>query len=108
MITKMFEIRDAGTLIPVIATLMASPYEAEHFLIRRAGFNPESGHVFVGKIETCGGEYDPFKWPSSSRTMTIAHDYIQKNFNRLESGDVVDVEFIMGLRSTPKISERLT
>ena len=109
MKSKMFEIRDAGTFIPVVATLMVgNQNEAESYLVRRAGFAIESGHVFVGKIETGGGEYDPYSWPSASRTMTIAHDYIQKHFESLESGAVIDVEFILGLRPLPKPSERFT
>ena len=46
------------------------------------------------------------RWDCSSRTMQVAHLYIEEHFAKLNSGDVVDVEFIMGLTKQPKISER--
>jgi hypothetical protein len=106
MITKMFEIRDAGTLIPVVATLMASHDAQEHWLVRRAGFSGDDGLVFIGKIETGGGQYDPHSWPGGARTMTVAHAYIQKAWGNLSSGDVIDVQFILGETTQRKTSER--
>jgi len=38
--------------------------------------------------------------------MTVAHAYIEKNFHNLNSGDVIDVEFILGETDKPKTSER--
>jgi len=39
--------------------------------------------------------------------MLIAHQYIRVHFDELKDGDVVDVQFIMGKTTEPKISERL-
>ena len=42
------------------------------------------------------------------RTMPTAHKWIIENWDELEHGQVVDVEFILGIASEPKIAERLT
>ena len=38
--------------------------------------------------------------------MQTAHLYIEKNFDALKDGDVVDVQFILGESDKPKTSER--
>jgi hypothetical protein len=49
--------------------------------------------------------YDPYGWPATSRTMRLAHQHILDHFDDLESGAVVDVEYILGLTSEPRVSE---
>ena len=109
MTLKLFEIRDSMTFIPVAALRLDSinVIPEELWLLGRGGFRHDSESVFVMKLQTGGGEYDPFRWDCSSRTMQVAHLYIEEHFAELNSGDVVDVEFIMGLTKQPKISERL-
>ena len=107
MDTKLFEVRDRGTFIPVIATLMipvGTEADAEAFLLKRAGFDFDSAFVLLARLEGGDALYDPFGWVN--RTMRTAHIYIQDNWDALRSGDVVDVEFILGERPAPKISER--
>lgn len=107
---KFLEIRDAGTFIPALAVSMdAMRWEnpLDVWLLRRGGFGVSSECVFLCKLHTGGGEYDPYSWHASSRTMQVAHEWIEKHFNELKSGDVVDVEFILGITKAPKTSERL-
>lgn len=106
METKLFEVRDRGTFIPVIATLCRSPEEQERYLLNRSGYGTSSGCIFVGKLSQGGGQYDPYSWSDGSRTMTEAHAYIEANWNVLASGEVIDLEFIKGESQTKKISER--
>lgn len=108
MITKVFEVRDRMTFLPVLAVKVGSEQpensRAEVYLIDRAGF----GRPLVILIRLEGSrkaEYDPFAW--SDRTMHTAHLYIEDRFDELVSGDVVDVEYILQEKPTPKISERL-
>lgn len=108
MQTKLFEIRDAGTLIPAIATLMGSDDDAERWLLRRAGYGHENELVMLGYLE--GGRpsnYDYYNWSDGTRTMRTAHSYIQEHWHELESGAVICVETILGERTTPQVSERL-
>lgn len=106
MKAKTFEIRDRSTTIMVVATPTVSQNAAESFAFRREGYHKDSHFILVTCIHNLYTEYDPFKWPD--RTMKQAHLHIEKNFNELESGSVIDIEYILGEVKEPKISERLT
>lgn len=109
METKVLEIRDDGTLIPVVAFSTIAGNDAERYLLERAGFDQSEhriGSVVVVRFHETQAQYSPHKWPGGARTMLVAHLYIKEHFNELKSGDVVDVEHIMGLRTTAKLSER--
>lgn len=116
MISKLFEIRDAATFIPVIATRLivnetGSLGEQELWLLRRAGYDETQvtvsaaePYIILCKLDGVDARYDPFDW--NSRTMKTAHLDIRDNWDELTSGDVIDVEFIKGESLTPKKSER--
>lgn len=105
---KLFEIRDRATFIPVFAfrtfPKISSPEEA--YLWRRSGYGEDS-LIMLGRLDAYGCQFDPFEWPHI-RTMTTAHQYIENHFDELASGDVIDVEFILGEKPEKKISERIT
>jgi len=118
MITKLFEVRDVATFIPVMAVRMKAKVpiyfymkesKAEEYLLRRSGFWGETGSNLVGLAMLSGEEshmnFVPHLW--EGRTMTTAHKYIAEHFDDLESGSVIDVEFILGESATKKVSERL-
>ncbi len=113
METKTFEIRDAATFIPVLAVKLRPSCEADLFLFGRAGFGtvPEmqSSYVFLCRIDGGGGfaTSDSFAWPGGARTLPAAHHHITEHFDEMESGAVVDVEFILGITKEAKTSERL-
>jgi hypothetical protein len=98
---KLLEIRDSGTFIPAMAVLVSG---ADGYLMRRAGF--ENPMVYLVALATQKCAYDPWGW-GGGRTMNVAHRYIEANWTALKDGDVVDVEFILGLTPAPKISESL-
>lgn len=112
--TKLFEIRDRGTFLPIMATKLMpcldNAYEAkrERYLLSRTGFRNDE-FVMLCKINAEGfrgdASYDEFTW--NSRTLAQAHSYIIKNWFALKSGDVIDVEFILGETSMPKQSEQV-
>ena len=107
MESKIFELRDRGTLIPVRATLVSSTSGEnymENNLMLRAGYG-NSGMVILTILESGKSRNDPFKWNNGCRTLTEAHRYISNNFYDLNSGDVVDVEHILGESATKKASE---
>lgn len=118
MIVKAIEIRDRGTFIPAMAILMTpdSPGsdggESERYLLRRAGYLFSDPCVVLVRMACSGVDrnatYDPYSWGGGTRTFTVAHDYIIKHWDELKSGDVVDVEFILGETQQPKQSERIT
>lgn len=108
MITKMLEIRDRGTCIPVLAIQMTSTDKLESAFLSRAGFGEESHQITVVKLHEGKSNWDPFKWKSDpSRTMFHAHFYIEEHWNELENGQVVDIRTILGETDTPAENEIL-
>ena len=110
MTAKMFEIRDDGTCIPILAVRLDPTNESDRWLLSRAGFGSSAKDQsrYIQLCQVHGGEgrtaCDPYDWPG--RTYGVAHKYIIENFETLASGDVVDVEFILGETPSAKVSER--
>lgn len=109
MKTLALEVRDKATFIPVIATKMAPQDEGEEYLLRRAGFGFLAPLVVLCRMECStaipSAAYDPYDW-TGARTLLEAHRWIAEHFDELNSGDVVDVQFILGETKTAKKSER--
>lgn len=114
-ITKLIEVRDEGTTMPCIAIQPDPQTDAETWCYARTGYGLEPcdmrQYVLLAPLHAGEGLLvcDPFKHPGapSRRTLFEAHRYIRKHWNELESGDVVDVQFILGETDKPKTSERL-
>ena len=97
MIIKMIEVRDHATCIPVMAVLMEPANDIEYRFLRRAGYALNSNLVLFHPMSSNRASYDPYDsaW-SGVRTIRIAHEYVTRNWNELESGSVVDVRGILG------------
>lgn len=109
METKLFEIRDAGTFVPVLCTQMYSEDEDERYLLGRVGYSfdaMDTGRILILMTVLTSNftKYDPEAW--NDRTFTTAHAHIQACWNALVTGDVIDVEYILGEKPFRKISER--
>lgn len=107
METKILEVRDSATFIPVLATAMRSDDAIEQWYLKRTGFSAE-GRPLIMLCPMAGGmaTYNPYEWNTAARTYPVAQKYIEENWDSLKTGDVVDVEWILGERDTPKVSER--
>jgi len=125
MVSKIIEIRDAGTFIPALAIRLGSPEERERYLLARSGFGrtfeDQSEYIVLCKInggEPCECHIDPFSWGQNPRTMFVAHMYLlnrqseihepfgkHDGFDSLPQGALIDVEYILGIRPEPKESE---
>lgn len=109
MEAKTFEIRDRATFIPILAVRLTPVTEQDRYLLARAGYGrtPEQQGMYIQLIRINGGEgksdCDPHGW--GNRTLTNAHQFIIDKWNCLESGAVIDVEFILGESKTAKGSE---
>jgi hypothetical protein len=111
MIAKTVEIRDVATFIPALAVKLCPGNEGDRYLLARAGYGREAeaqaAYVILARVEGGNGTAtcDPYDW--TNRTMKHAHAWLIDHFDEIESGAVVDVEYIMGVRSEPKLSERV-
>lgn len=102
MIVKALEIRDEGTCIPMWAIRPTADNEAQRAILRHAGYG-EGNYVILLGAHDCVGHYNPDTQHGHTRRM--AHVWIKEHFDELKDGDVVDVEFILGKRPSPKLSE---
>jgi len=105
--TKTIEIRDRGTFIPAMATLMLTTNANDFYLIRRAGYGIGRS-VILCNINDGRSQNDAYNWGVNPRTMFVVHQWLERHWDDIESGDVVDVEYILGERTTKKVSERLS
>ena len=94
MDTKFLEIRDVGTRIIVMCTLLAGETEVEKGMLATAGWHPDTTSVLLTSMSDYETGYDPFK--KRDRTYFTAHRHIQQNWKHLKSGDVIDVQYILG------------
>lgn len=126
MVVKLFEVRDRATFIPVMAVqltvanqLRANSTEQadrERYLLRRAGYGLEQieeqdnsePYIILTRLsgDDIAAHYDPHTW--TSRTMRAAHMHAIQRWDDLKSGDVLDVEYLLGETRAPKVSEQLT
>jgi len=105
MQTKWLEVRDKATFIPVLAIKIAADNPIQEFLLGRAGYGPAIHPILLIDPRGHGrAEYDPYDW--GGRTWPVAHDYIEKHYDQLLDGDVIDVEHILGETTKKKRSER--
>ena len=120
---KTIEIRDSATFIPAIAIklehavvnpLQVNPEERERerYLLSRSGFGmtprDHARFVLLVSLTSYKAAYDPYEWGTTARTMYFAHQHLIDNWEDVESGGVVDVQFLLDETSEPKQSERIT
>lgn len=104
MEVKLLEVRDRMTFLPVYAISTKPLNDSQNFLLRRMGFNHGESVIIARLNGETNSSADAYHW--NDRTMQTAHLYIEEHFDALKDGDVVDVEFILGESTQPKISER--
>lgn len=111
---KLIEVRDEGTTMPCIAIKPSPTTDAEAWCYARTGYGltPDDHRAYVLLAPLHAGEglltCDPYKHPGAParRTLWAAHVWLKKNWTLVQSGDVVDVQFILGETDKPKKSER--
>lgn len=105
METKTLEVRDRATFIPVFAIKVKEDNPNQTYLLGRAGYHSPIHPILLVDPRGSGRAVaDPYDW--GNRTWTVAHDYIEKHYDTLKDGDVIDVEHILGETTKKKRSER--
>ena len=102
MQTKFLEVRDRGTFVPVMCVEISGQDDP---LVWRAGFARECQYVVLVRLVDMAAQYDPFQWPQGPRTIFQAHLWIRDHWSEIKTGDVIDVEFVLGESSFKKTSE---
>lgn len=111
MEVKLLEVRDSMTFIPMLAIKPIPRSEEERYLLARAGYGSDpkiqSAFVFLCRLDGGPMNYDAYAWGHLSRTCGTVHDWLGDHWAEVKSGDVLDVEYILGETSVPKVSERV-
>lgn len=99
---KLIEIRDRSTCIPAAIFRL----DCSDWLAQRAGWHKDnnSNCYLVDLLGRRRAEYDPYAW--GDRTFHNVLKWCKNNFDSIENGQVVDVEYILGETDQPKTSER--
>lgn len=111
METKLFEVRDRMTFVPVICIKLEPSNEADRYLLAMTGYGlvaeEQVQYILYSKLQ--GGEFTcvPEEHNVGARTHSVAHYHINEHWDELKSGDVIDIEFLVGETTTPKTSQRL-
>lgn len=100
---KLLELRDRATFIPAIAISMVSVHPREHYLLRRAGYGPGNNLVLLTRLEGGESHYDPYDW--RLEPWRTAHFWLEEHWDEVETGAVIDAEFLRGESAKPKESE---
>lgn len=111
MTIKTFEVRDEATFIAVVAIRMLADNPTQAYYIHaKSGYPKDGTSIMLMRLYDGKATNDPFAWGAltgSTRTLPIAHEWIINNFGSISDGDVIDVQFILGETTMPKVSERL-
>lgn len=105
MSVKLFEVRDRATFIPVMAIRPDGRTEEEKYLLSRSGWTDPCATILIALNTGDRCQSDPYEW--RNRTLQTAHLFIEAQWDSLTSGEVVDVEFVLGEVTEPKVSERI-
>ena len=108
MEVKLIELRDTGTCIPLLCIKPSvTTVPVEMLCGRRYGYPEGSTAIIVTNYEnpSRGAHVDYFEW--DDRTYFNAHSHIEKHWDSLKSGDLVDVRVILGETDKPCQSEFL-
>ena len=104
---KLFEIRDVGTTIAAMAVkLGGKEFPRERALLAHAGFGSHSldheNYVLLGNMDDGDFRLTYDEYAQGNRTMETAHRFIKEQWDELESGALIDVQFILKETVAPK------
>lgn len=99
---KMFEVRDVATMIPIMAIKVNGSTDQDKYLAGRA--NLLDGDIIVIDIHkefatSISDNHERY------RTLKVAHNHLDRYFDSLENGSVIDIEFILGEKDVEKRPE---
>lgn len=104
MIIKLLELRDRATNISIAAIKFNPKERREKAILRHSGFLPNDFVFLVQLHDSIELQYDPWAW-DGRRTMKAAHKWIADHWGKVRSGDLIDVEYILGETDKPKVSD---
>lgn len=109
MICKVFEVRSPATMIAILAIKLSAHNDQERRLLCHSGFGINgysfSRYFIVFPIDGGTGHASTDPYDHKSHELRVAHIYIQKHFDDMENGEVIDIDYIEGNTLAPKTSD---
>jgi len=110
---KLIEVRDVATRLSVLAIKLGSTNEAEDFILQSAGYGSsyeQPNYVLLVDLVSPPRiwlDYQETEYQTQgARTFSEAHKELEQNWSKYKSGDVLDVQFVLGETPKPKESDR--
>lgn len=103
-ITKFFEVRDIATTMPVMVTKLQPINSDEDWLIKKGLGSSPYPLFLMTQLARGVSNFDPYNW-IGERTTKLAHDFIEKHFDNLTTGSVIDIQYILGEKDITKKSQ---
>lgn len=106
---KIVEIRDRATFIPALAMRMVPENDLQKVLFQQIGYRSSSNPcILLMSLEApWHSARSSDEWQErSGRTMSVAHQWIEKHYDSIVDCQVVDVEYILGEVEHPCLSYR--
>jgi hypothetical protein len=95
MEVKFLEIRFGSAFIPAVALRAIPRNQKERYILSRAGFS--SPGIFLAPLQ--GIEFPSLK------AFGFTLNYLERHWDAVSSGDVIDVDYLTGERDKPRITE---
>ena len=113
MENKLIEVRDVGTTLSILFIRLSAGSVSESFLLSRVGYGrrPQEYIVAIDLIHPLRIWLNPFETrmaTQGARTLYSAHEEMTRNWEKYNSGDVLDVQYVLGETRHPKTSERFS
>lgn len=109
MDTKILEVRDRMTCIPVIAIRLGSADPQETKLAWRAGYGStaptQATYVLLAPLTGGRLQHDPYGYDGVTRTLPVAHRHLVSHWDEVPAGSVVDVRYVLGETDAPADSD---
>ena len=108
MFYKYLEIRDEGTTIAALGMMMFSGEKIENRFLRHCGYPEDGSSIVLMTLYDQKATNDPYAWAAlgkGNRTMPTAHNFIIDHWGEIKHGQVIDVQVILGEKTTPKSPE---
>lgn len=113
MENKLIEVRDIGTTLSILFIRLSAESVSESFLLSRAGYGrrPQEYIIAIDLVHPLRVWLNPFETrmaTQGARTFYLAHEEMTRNWENYRHGDVLDVQYVLGETTSPKISERFS
>jgi len=106
---KFLEVRADGYFLSMLAVgaypTIDKLNDREIWILNRAGRSAKHTQILLMDLVSGASSWEPGNW--TDRETTITHVHLLSNWKSIKSGDVIDIQYILGERKTIRLSEQV-